>query len=98
MAERVKRRIIPQAPEFARCPCNGFRYKRIAPLSCNLGAAGAVFRGVRTVFSIVALVVGSVIFAGDPAAFTRFSFCAIPGTTILAGGLFLIGAALWLRD
>jgi hypothetical protein len=53
---------------------------------------------VRTILAIVALLVGSVIFAGDPSQFARFSFCAIPGTTILAGGLFLIGAALWIRD
>jgi len=57
-----------------------------------------LLQALRTPLSIVALIVGSVIFAGNPADFSRFSFCALPGTTILAGGLFLIGTALWLRE
>jgi hypothetical protein len=44
------------------------------------------------------IVAGGVIFAGDPSNFVKFSYCALPGTTIVAGGLFLVGVALWLRE
>jgi len=57
-----------------------------------------LLEALRTLLSIMALIAGSVIFTGDPSDFTRFSFCAIPGTTILAAGLFLIGAALWVGE
>jgi len=48
--------------------------------------------------SILILATGAVIFAKDPAAFNRFSYCALSGTTIVSSGLFLIGLALWLRE
>jgi hypothetical protein len=44
------------------------------------------------------MVGGGVIFAGDPSDFSKFSFCALPGTTIIASALFLAGLALWLRE
>jgi hypothetical protein len=53
---------------------------------------------LRTFFAITALLGGSIIFAGDPSHFVRFSFCAIPGTITLASALLLIGLALWIRE
>lgn len=53
------------------------------------------FIGVRTLFATLSLIAGAIIFAGDPAQFTWFSFCAIPGTTALAGTLLAIGLTLW---
>lgn len=44
------------------------------------------------------MVAGGVIFGRDPSDFGNFSICALPGTTIVAAGLFVIGLALWLRD
>jgi hypothetical protein len=48
--------------------------------------------------SIVLIVGGGVIFAGDPSDFAKFSFCALPGTTLIAGAMLLLGVALWLRE
>jgi hypothetical protein len=42
------------------------------------------------------LIIGAVIFGCNPADFTAFSCCALPGTTVIAGGLFLVGASLWV--
>ena len=53
---------------------------------------------VRTFFAILSLIGGSIVFAGDPSEFARFSFCAIPGTTTVAGGLLAVGLALWIRE
>jgi hypothetical protein len=53
---------------------------------------------VRTIFSIAMIVAGGVVFAGDPSDFSKFSFCALPGTTIMAVSFFLVGVALWLRE
>jgi hypothetical protein len=55
-----------------------------------------LLEALRTLFSIVILIVGAVIFGCNPADFTTFSFCALPGTTVIASGLFLIGASLWI--
>jgi hypothetical protein len=44
------------------------------------------------------LVVGGVIFAADPSDFSKFSYCGLAGTTIVAGTLLLIGFALWLSE
>jgi hypothetical protein len=48
--------------------------------------------------SIALMVGGGVVFAGDPSNLGKFSFCALPGTTIVAGALLLLGVALWLKD
>jgi len=53
---------------------------------------------VRRIFSIAMIVAGGVVFGGDPSDFSKFSFCALPGTTIVASALFLVGLALWLRQ
>jgi hypothetical protein len=55
-----------------------------------------LLEALRALISIVILIVGAVIFRCNPADFTTFSFCALPGTTVIASGLFLIGASLWL--
>ena len=57
-----------------------------------------LFQALRIVIAIVILIVGAVVFGCDPSKFTVFSMCSIPGTTIVAGGLFLIGASLWVGD
>jgi hypothetical protein len=44
------------------------------------------------------IIAGGVVFTGDPSEFAKFSFCALPGTTIISSTLFLIGVALWLRE
>jgi hypothetical protein len=44
------------------------------------------------------LVVGGVIFAADPSDFSKFSYCGLAGTTVVAGTLLLIGFTLWLTD
>ena len=51
---------------------------------------------LRTLISIVILIMGAVVFGCDPSDFSQFSLCALPGTTVIAGGLFLIGASLWV--
>ncbi len=51
---------------------------------------------LKTLISIVILIMGAVVFGCDPSAFSQFSLCALPGTTVIAGGLFLIGASLWV--
>jgi hypothetical protein len=53
---------------------------------------------VRTILSIAMIVGGGVIFAGDPSGFAKFSLCALPGTTTIAGAMLLLGVALWLRE
>jgi hypothetical protein len=53
---------------------------------------------MRTLLSIAMIVAGGVVFALDPSDFTKFSYCTLPGTTIVAGALLLIGLALWLRE
>jgi hypothetical protein len=51
------------------------------------------------VFIATALMVGGgVVFAGDPSNLGKFSFCALPGTSIVAGAMLLLGVALWLRE
>jgi hypothetical protein len=57
-----------------------------------------LLQALRTLIAIVILIIGAVIFACDPSDFSRFSYCALPGTTIVAGGLFLIGASLWIGE
>jgi hypothetical protein len=51
---------------------------------------------LRTLISIVILIMGAVVFGCDPSDFSQFSLCALSGTTVIAGGLFLIGASLWV--
>jgi hypothetical protein len=57
-----------------------------------------LLQALRTLISIVILVIGAVIFGCNPSDFSMFSFCALPGTTVIAGGLFLIGASLWIGE
>ena len=53
---------------------------------------------LRSLFSMAIMVSGGVIFGRDPSDFGKFSICELPGTTIVAAVLFIIGLALWLRD
>jgi len=53
---------------------------------------------LRTLISIVILVSGAIVFGCDPTKFTAFSMCSLQGTTVIAAGLFLIGASLWVGD
>jgi len=55
-----------------------------------------LFETLRTLISIVILVAGAIIFGCNPSHFSQFSMCSLPGTTVIAGGLFLIGASLWV--
>jgi len=55
-------------------------------------------RVLKTLISIVILVAGAIVFGCKPEDFTLFSMCSLPGSTVLAGGLFLIGASLWVGD
>jgi hypothetical protein len=43
-------------------------------------------------------VAGGVVFAGDASNLSKFSLCALPGTTIVAGALLMLGLALWLQE
>jgi hypothetical protein len=53
---------------------------------------------LRTVIAIVILISGAIVFGCDTSKFAAFSMCSLPGTTVVAAGLFLIGASLWVRD
>jgi len=53
---------------------------------------------VRTIFSIVILLTGAIVFGCNPSNFSQFSLCSLSGTTVIAGGLFLIGVSLWVGD
>jgi hypothetical protein len=54
---------------------------------------------LKTLISIVILAAGAIVFGCcKPDDFTLFSMCSLPGTTIVAGGLFLIGASLWVGN
>jgi len=55
-----------------------------------------LLQALRTLISIIILIIGAVIFGCNPSGFTQFSVCALPGTTVIAGGLFLVGASLWV--
>jgi hypothetical protein len=57
-----------------------------------------LLQALRTLIAIVILIIGAVIFGCDPSDFSRLSFCALPGTTVIAGGLFVIGASLWVGE
>jgi hypothetical protein len=54
--------------------------------------------GVKTVISIVILAAGAIVFGCKAEDFALFSMCSLPGTTVLASGLFLIGASLWVGN
>jgi hypothetical protein len=53
---------------------------------------------LRTFISITILISGAIVFGCDASKFALFSMCSLPGTTVLAGGLFLVGASLWVGD
>ena len=55
-------------------------------------------RVLRTLISIIVLVAGAIVFGCKPDDFTLFSMCSLPGTTVLSGGLFLVGASLWIGN
>ena len=55
------------------------------------------FGVLRTLIAIVILVAGAIVFGCDSSKFTAFSMCSLPGTTVISGGLLLIGASLWAR-
>ena len=50
---------------------------------------------LRTFISIAILVGGAVVF-GCSSNFAMFSMCSLSGNTVVALGLFLIGASLWV--
>jgi len=53
---------------------------------------------VRTAIAIVILIAGAVVFGCDPSKFSVFSMCSLPGNTVIAGGLLLIGGSLWVGE
>jgi hypothetical protein len=53
---------------------------------------------LRTSIAIAILIAGAIVFRCDPDQFTLFSMCSLPGTTVIALGLFLIGASLWIGN
>jgi hypothetical protein len=53
---------------------------------------------LRTLISIVILIAGAIVFGCDTMKFTAFSMCSVPGNTVIAFGLFLIGGSLWIGD
>ena len=55
-------------------------------------------RVLKTLISIAVLVSGAIVFGSDATKFTAFSMCSLQGTTVIAAGLFLIGASLWVGD
>jgi len=58
-----------------------------------------LLEALKTVFAIVILVSGAIVFGCcDPAKFTVFSMCSLPGNTVIASGLLLIGGSLWIGD
>ena len=52
---------------------------------------------MRSFAAILAMIVGAVVFAGDPSSFSRLDYATIPGNMLLGGGLFIGGVFLWLR-
>ena len=58
-----------------------------------------LLQGLRTAVSIVILITGAIVFGYcDPSKFTVFSMCSLPGNTVIATGLLLIGGSLWIGD
>ena len=53
---------------------------------------------IKSLFSMAIMVAGGVIFGRDPSDFGSFSICSLPGTTVIAGVLLVVGLALWVRD
>jgi hypothetical protein len=53
---------------------------------------------LRTFIAIVILLAGAIVFGCNPSNFSQFSMCSLSGTTVVAGGLFLIGVSLWVGD
>ncbi|HZR77612.1 MAG TPA: hypothetical protein VFA58_00285 [Chthoniobacterales bacterium] len=53
---------------------------------------------MRTAIAIVILIAGAVVFGCDPSKFSVFSMCSLPGNTVIAGGLLLIGGSLWVGE
>ena len=53
---------------------------------------------MRSFFSIIAMITGAVVFAGDPSRFNRLEYASIPGSMIVGGVLFICGIFLWLRN
>ena len=73
-----------------------FATKQSRRCSVILVSPMLLLQALRTVIAIVILIVGAVVFGCDPSHFTVFSMCSLPGTMVIAGGLFLIGASLWV--
>lgn len=53
---------------------------------------------IRSFFAMVIMVSGGVVFGRDPSDFGSFTIAAIPGTTVVAGAMLIIGLAIWLHD
>jgi len=53
---------------------------------------------MRSFVSIVAMVGGAIVFAGDPSRFNHLDYATIPGSMIVGGVLFICGIFLWLRN
>jgi len=57
-----------------------------------------LLQALKTLISIGILIAGAIVFGCDATKFTAFSMCSLPGTIVIAFGLFLIGASLWVGD
>ena len=53
---------------------------------------------MRSFVSIVAMIGGAIVFAGDPSRFSQLEYASIPGSMIVGGLLFICGIFLWLRN
>jgi hypothetical protein len=53
---------------------------------------------LKKFLAVAVMIVGGLVFAGDPAQFASFSRCGLAGTTVLAGSFFFVGLALWLQE
>jgi len=53
---------------------------------------------MRSFVSIVAMIGGAIVFAGDPSRFNQLEYASIPGSMIVGGLLFICGIFLWLRN
>jgi len=53
---------------------------------------------MRSFVSIVAMIGGAMVFAGDPSRFNQLDYATVPGSMIVGGVLFICGIFLWLRN
>jgi len=55
---------------------------------------------MRSLVSIIAMIAGAIVFAGDPSRFSHLEYgsASIPGSMIVGGILFICGIFMWLRN